>query len=175
MFCCVKKQPHSQSFALCSVGVSIPLFSLPFPFNVQVLEGVLPLLTGSQSSESRRRLLPTQDDSYSFQVIRQVIARILPLLAGGSGVDEAVKEKERHKLLVSLLSQVRDVPAHRRLPLLDSVVRTLQPSSCLHVAVAVLLQVRRVTSLLFLRSPFAFLRCSSPLQPYLITHSPHVT
>lgn len=81
------------------------------------------------------------DDVYSFQIITNIIASIIPTL---TRVNERKPEAERNELVAPVLKVfsdiILDVPEHRRLPLYVKLLETLNTENYLWMFVTILIE-----------------------------------
>lgn len=101
----------------------------------QVLHNMMDIFTFVGSSVVRH------DDAYSFQIINNIIASIIPSLIK---LNENKSNKERDALVIPVLKVfsdiILDVPEHRRLPLYVKLLETLNVDDYLWMFLAVLFE-----------------------------------
>lgn len=101
----------------------------------QVLHNMTDIFTFVGSSIVRH------DDAYSFQIINNIIASIIPSL---TKLNEKQSEKERYALVVPVLKVfsdiILDVPEHRRIPLYVKLLETLGVNDYLWIFLTVLFE-----------------------------------
>lgn len=122
-------QTHNQALLLMATIASI--------YPESVLHNIMAVFTFMGANVLR------QDDSYSFQVIRQTLEKILPPLvsssrhANGTRLAVALQVKPVIKVFVDALFHI---PKHRRLPLFTVLVRILGEDEFLYAIISLLLE-----------------------------------
>ncbi len=72
-----------------------------------------------------------QDDTYSTQLIQQTVTTIVPALTKTARGNEIGRMVVSGGIFRVFTSALQDIPVHRRLPVLTSLVETLNPEECL--------------------------------------------
>lgn len=111
---------HHQAFLLLNLAATM--------FPDRVLENVMSIFVFMGSN------LVRQDDSYSFQVLSQIIETIMPSLLEASNQQT---KTDGYQVVASVIrvfvDSLLDIPGHRQLPLFTKVITTLDPAKYLWI------------------------------------------
>ena len=116
-------QTHHQALLLLSLAAQL--------FPSHVLHNIMAIFTFMGTSVLR------QDDAYSFQVIAKTLESVIPTLIEASS--RTAVEPVVTTVMHVFADALPDVPEHRRLPVFDKLLSTLDPAVYLWLAPALIL------------------------------------
>ncbi|KAK6619287.1 hypothetical protein RUM44_003669 [Polyplax serrata] len=127
---CLRASPNPQTHHHALMLLSYLSAVIP----KQVIHNVMAIFTFMGTSVAR------MDDEHSVKVVTQVVEAVVPVLVKAISTEHEDLQTVTAEILRVFVWAVKDIPQHRRKPLLLQLLITLQPENCLWIFLLLLLE-----------------------------------